>query len=94
MLLQHGIDGATLSLLPSWETPRAETARKVTTLAPNCTSGPVVKPQLTCFDIRLGGCSTKPCSKQDTMSSNADRNTYRGFSMLHERLLVSWSHCC
>ena len=30
MLLQHGADGATLSLLPSWETPRAETARKVT----------------------------------------------------------------
>lgn len=31
MLLQHSADGATLSLLPSWDTPRAETARKVNT---------------------------------------------------------------
>ena len=30
MLLQHGADGATLSLLPSWESPRAEAAKKVT----------------------------------------------------------------
>ena len=58
MLLQHASDRAMLSLLPSWETPRAETLKEVTGSPPRAQS------QTCCVDAQ------QPATSGQSVSSN------------------------